>query len=546
MKVKNMGSLKSRVRRQQVKCKTHLERLCRIGANRPGAQGGKELIRTLAGKTAQAADSLFHLAGMAGVVVGEGLQKTFGRTASHLAQQGHSVLGRLEEARTQYLLSARKEKRSRVPACAFLATATIMLFSATYFGIGVEVWLDGQSLGFVSSKEDMEKIIDKVEERTGGYLGHPYTLSADLTYSLGYMQPDRLLDETEAEEALFAQVEEVSTQYVLSVDGQVIGVNPSKTALELLKQRMLSAQVGQDENAQAEFVQDVTIEQMTVPTSAVDSIDEIELALSGEKSGTKVYSVQQGDTLSQIAENYGMTLEQVQGLNPHIDPARIHVGEEITLQNSEPLLSVKKTTTVEYTQEIAYESEVQYSDELYENESKIVTEGQNGVAQVVANVVSIDGVEQERTIQSWEVVQQPQNEVKVVGTKEKPTTSSKGYFIQPFRGILTSPYGYRSRGFHTGVDWAGTKGSPVVAADGGTVIQAGWNGGYGYCVIIDHGNGLQTLYAHNSALLVRVGEKVAQGQQIAKLGSTGNSTGPHCHWEVRVGGSPVNPMPYLS
>ena len=73
---------------------------------------------------------------------------------------------------------------------------------------------------------------------------------------------------------------------------------------------MLSAQVGQDENAQAEFVQDVTIEQMTVPTSAVDSIDEIELALSGEKSGTKVYAVQQGDTLSQIAENYGMTLEQ--------------------------------------------------------------------------------------------------------------------------------------------------------------------------------------------------------------------------------------------
>ena len=111
---------------------------------------------------------------MAGVMVGEGLQKTFGRTASHLAQQGHSVLGRLEEARTQYLLSARKEKRSRVPACAFLATATIMLFSATYFGIGVEVWLDGQSLGFVSSKEDMEKIIDKVEERTLSGSGREY------------------------------------------------------------------------------------------------------------------------------------------------------------------------------------------------------------------------------------------------------------------------------------------------------------------------------------------------------------------------------------
>ena len=95
------------------------------------------------------------------------------------------------------------------------------------------------------------------------------------------------------------------------------------------------------------------------------------------------------------------------------------------------------------------------------------------------------------------------------------------------------------------MDWAGAYGSPVVAADGGTVIQAGWNGGYGYCVTIDHGNGLSTLYAHNSSLLVKVGQKVAQGEQIAKLGSTGNSTGPHCHWEVRVNGKAVNPMGYL-
>ena len=135
--------------------------------------------------------------------------------------------------------------------------------------------------------------------------------------------------------------------------------------------------------------------------------------------------------------------------------------------------------------------------------------------------------------------------MKVIGTKEPPAKAAKGYFIQPFHGILTSRFGTRSRGYHTGVDWAGAKGSAVVAADGGTVIQAGWNGGYGYCVTIDHGNGLQTLYAHNSALLVKVGQKVAQGEQIAKLGSTGNSTGPHCHWEVRVNGKAVNPLAYL-
>ena len=385
----------------------------------------------------------------------------------------------------------------------------------------------------------------QVEERTSGYLGRPYSLPANITYSLGYVRRDNLLDPAIAEEALFAQVGEVSSQYIISVDGQPVGANPSKTALELLKQRLLSAQVGADENAQAEFVQDVTIEQANVPDSYASSIAEIEQALSGERSAMQVYAVQQGDTLSQIAERNGMTLQQVQGLNPHIDPDRIHIGEQITIAGSKPMLSVKKTTVLEYTQPIAYETEVQYSDEMYKNESKIITEGQNGQASVVANVVSVDGVEQERIIQSWDVIQQPQSEVKLVGTKALPTKAAKGYFIQPFRGILTSRFGARSRGYHTGVDWAGAYGSPVVAADGGTVIQAGWNGGYGYCVTIDHGNGLSTLYAHNSSLLVKVGQKVAQGEQIAKLGSTGNSTGPHCHWEVRVNGKAVNPMGYL-
>ena len=539
------GSLRQRLHRGRIKTKLHWERTFHTGANMPAVRSIRQLIHKILGLLIGVLQTAWRLVTLLAVMVGEALHKGLGKHVSQAAERCHRAAEWLEEKRAQHLLEGGAKKRNRVPACAFLGTATILLFSISYFGIGVEVMLDGKSIGFVESKQEMEDIIAKVEKRTSGYLGRPYNLSVDLTYSLGYASPESRLDPEATEELLFSKVEEVSTQYVLSVDGTPVGANPSKTALELLQQRILSTYVSGDENATAEFVQDVTIEQMTVPTSYVQSISELEETLKGERQATQTYSVQQGDTLSEIAENNGMTLAQIQGLNPQVDPARIQIGQTITLAGSEPMLSVKKTTTEEYTREIGYETEIQYDDTMLNTESKIVTPGQNGVAQVVAKVVSIDGVEQERTVQSWEVVQEPQNEVKVIGTKEPPAKAAKGYFIQPFHGILTSRFGTRSRGYHTGVDWAGAKGSAVVAADGGTVIQAGWNGGYGYCVTIDHGNGLQTLYAHNSALLVKVGQKVAQGEQIAKLGSTGNSTGPHCHWEVRVNGTPVNPLAYL-
>ena len=101
------------------------------------------------------------------------------------------------------------------------------------------------------------------------------------------------------------------------------------------------------------------------------------------------------------------------------------------------------------------------------------------------------------------------------------------------------------REFHTGIDIPAPTGSPILAADSGVVITAGWINGYGYAVIIDHGNGITTLYGHNSKLLVSVGQHVNRGDQISRAGSTGNSTGPHCHFEIRINGTPVNPAPYV-
>jgi murein DD-endopeptidase MepM/ murein hydrolase activator NlpD len=127
----------------------------------------------------------------------------------------------------------------------------------------------------------------------------------------------------------------------------------------------------------------------------------------------------------------------------------------------------------------------------------------------------------------------------------------RGALFRPVPGDVTSGFGYRIhpifhvRKMHTGVDMHADMGEPIHAAAAGTVVQAGWRGGYGKCVVIDHGNGLATLYGHQSEILVSVGQKVKKGEVIGKVGSTGYSTGPHLHFEVRVNGSPVDPAGYL-
>jgi murein DD-endopeptidase MepM/ murein hydrolase activator NlpD len=130
-----------------------------------------------------------------------------------------------------------------------------------------------------------------------------------------------------------------------------------------------------------------------------------------------------------------------------------------------------------------------------------------------------------------------------VGTISRPP-SALG-FIWPVTGTLTSPYGWRWGRMHQGIDVATRTGTPIAAASSGTVMVAGWRGAYGQLVVIDHGDGVSTAYAHQSAIGVSVGQSVDQGTIIGAVGSTGSSTGPHLHFEVRINGAATDPLPYL-
>ena len=136
------------------------------------------------------------------------------------------------------------------------------------------------------------------------------------------------------------------------------------------------------------------------------------------------------------------------------------------------------------------------------------------------------------------------------GTTVTTTSSSSGLIWPTGSRSVSSQYGWRmhpifkTRKFHSGIDIDAPMGSTVVAAASGTVITAAYDSGYGYYVVVSHANGLSTLYAHNSSLSVKVGQKVSQGQQVAISGSTGFSTGPHLHFEVLKNGATTNPLSY--
>ncbi|MBQ8895512.1 MAG: peptidoglycan DD-metalloendopeptidase family protein [Clostridia bacterium] len=162
----------------------------------------------------------------------------------------------------------------------------------------------------------------------------------------------------------------------------------------------------------------------------------------------------------------------------------------------------------------------------------------------------MDGIVSERETLSVDVTVAPADEVVRVGTSSNgKEVASIGTFQKPYDGIITSYVGPRWGRTHNGIDIVADgrpcKGDPAYAAADGVVVRADWYGGYGNCVIIDHGDGIQTLYAHFSKLSVQVGDVVKAGDEVGKIGSTGNSTGPHLHFEVHVDGEIVNPLIFV-
>ena len=446
------------------------------------------------------------------------------------------------------------EKEKRLHSILFLggscALAGVILFFS-FFTMGTTVTYNGRVLGTLSSKAEAESVRHQLETITSQTLGETYTLDDSLLeYDSGLTLRQDIEDESAYEEQLSDEIGLVTSAYCLYVNGERIGTTPYEGALdELLKQLQRAA--SDEDTISCKFEEDVEIRQEYVPTDAIMNLGYIAELLYSTKTAEVTYEVKKGDTWSQIAARNNMTSSELLALNPGYNINKLQIGEVLTLSASVPYLTMTVEKQERYLDDVAYNIEYTDSADLYQGDYKVTSKGEYGKADVMAKTTYVNGEETERTILSSVTLKEPVTEYRLRGTKPRPTWYPTGSFRWPTSGRVTSYFGGRKSpgGIgstnHKGIDIAVPRGTPIYAADGGTVTYSGWMSGYGYLVEINHGNGYVTRYGHNSSLTVSVGQHVYKGQQVARAGSTGNSTGNHCHFEVRYNGVAKNPLNYL-
>ena len=446
------------------------------------------------------------------------------------------------------------EKEKRLHSLMFLggscALAGIILF-CSFFTIGTTVSYDGQVLGRLASKSEAETVRKDLESITSRTLGETYTIDDSLLqYDSGWMLRQDIEDKAVYEDQLSDEIGLVTSAYCLYVNDVRIGATPYEGALEELLDQLQKAASDED-TISCEFAEDVEIRQEYVPTSEIMNLGYIAELLYSTKTAEVTYEVKKGDTWSQIAAKNDMTSAELLALNPGYNINKLQIGEVLTLSASVPYLTMTVVKQERYLDDVSYNIEYTDSADLYQGDYKVTSKGEYGKADVMAKATYVNGEETERTILSSVTLKEPVTEYRLRGTKVRPTLIPTCSFRLPTSGRISSYFGGRKSpgGIgstnHKGIDIAVPRGTPIYAADGGTVTYSGWMSGYGYLVQIDHGNGYVTRYGHNSSLTVNVGQHVYKGQQVARAGSTGNSTGNHCHFEVRYNGVAKNPLNYL-
>ena len=442
-------------------------------------------------------------------------------------------------------------ERHPISPLLYVTLAAVIVGAAAFNGSYTRAYalnVNGQEVGVVSSPDEKDAIVSGVEARASNILGERYDYNAEISMTPVYVTPDELSDAAQIEDALFQDVGALITAYGLRVGGAELGYAPSQDVLYNLLDEVAQPYLTTN-TIRYEFVEDVEVYPVELPSNTRFNVESIRETLHALKVQQATYTVKKGDTFNAIAYSLDMYPNDLSVLNPDVMVDKLWVDQELVIQKAVPYLSVENVTDETYEQEIPSPVEYIETADLYVGDTKVKEQGEDGTERVNAHVTYVNGVEVSREIISTETLKEPTTTYAYTGTTPRPVTASNGYFIWPVRGTITSNFGGRnlwgSYDFHLGIDIAVPYGTGIKAADGGTVIKAGWSGSYGNLVAIRHDNGYVTYYAHNSSILVSVGQKVYQGQIIAKAGMTGNASGPHCHFEVRINGTSVNPRNYL-
>ena len=467
---------------------------------------------------------------------------------------------------------------------------TVINDAISYGVEAYEILVDGVSYAVVSSQEEANTILESIAKtylpNDGGLvLSHDNvsTKSDEISNQTYNTSIDSTMDISTQTMSNDKNVNETITQTQDKVNGQqngevieILSALPhsevtTKISVESIGETDISdvsisesGEQGQKikRNIQSfDFNEEITVRNTYVNQEEILAQEDAENKLLEKRQEIVDYELIEGDNIWDIAMIHGTSMERILELNPSIeDETKMQIGDIIKVEKASPILSI--TTVEEATYKELIPAEIQYVEfsDLYKDQTKVYQKGNDGLKELTVAVKKVNGKEVSRSLISEKTLTKEKTKVIAYGTKERPvitpeknansgsSSSSSTFFGYPLKGAgrVSSTYGPRWGTFHKGIDYAAPIGTPVYASAAGKVIYSGYNsGGYGKLVIIDHNNGYQTYYAHNSQLYVNVGETVSKGERIAGVGSTGDSTGNHLHFEIRKNGTPINPAKYL-
>ncbi|MEW9122005.1 MAG: peptidoglycan DD-metalloendopeptidase family protein [Thermotaleaceae bacterium] len=432
------------------------------------------------------------------------------------------------------------------------------------------VYLDDSYIGTVSNKEVVQEILDdKQNELREMYKDMDLQINSDVEYIAEHVFHSTANNQQASrnlENAIQLQAEAAA----IVIDGQTVAYLDSKETAEqvirtLKLQYVTEEELTDLENRQAAVTTDlpalaenqtrlidvrlskeVSVLEEKISPDKIMTSDEVLTILQKGTLEEKKYAVQEGDVLGTIANGHGLKLVDFLALNPGLnEDSVLKIGHEVNVTAYEPLIEIIVDKEVNQLEEIPYANVVEEDAAMPKGDSKVKQQGQNGSKSVTYMISQQNGTTITKTVTTEQVVQEPVNHIVIKGTKVIPSRGSGSLAWPAVGGYISSQMGYRWGRMHKGIDIARPSNRSILAADNGVVVSAGYDGGYGNKIVIDHQNGIRTLYAHLASINVSVGQTVSKGSTIGVMGSTGDSTGVHLHFEVFKNGVNQNPLSYV-
>lgn len=422
--------------------------------------------------------------------------------------------------------------------------------STLNFAVSVEY--NGQQIGYIENETIFEQAENKLQERMI-YTDTDEAIESFPKFTVAVVENEKLKSDAEMTDTIIQSSSgEIVKATGLSIDGEFYGAVKDGTLLTTTLASMKEAYKTNTPGEEVDFAREVKTEEGFYKAENVVETTSLTKQITSLEEKDVFYTVVSGDTPILIASKNDMSLDEIVAMNPDI-LENCKIGKQVQVKRAQAFLPVKVTRNETYNQAVAFTTTYTESSKLYKGTTRTAKAGVKGVQEVTAKVDYIDGTEVGRTVVSTVVTTEPVAAIVEKGTMALPAATinrgsgkSESGFQWPVAGGYISQY-YGNYG-HNGIDYAyrgNGYGQPIWASIPGTVTFAGSSGSYGKLVIVTSPGGIQTWYAHCSSLLVSQGDTVGQGQQIARVGSTGRSTGNHLHFRVLVNGVQKNPLNYL-